>query len=121
MVKITLQDKVCLVEPQGPLTKDDFVAIASQVDPVIENEGKLEGLIIKTRDFPGWESFAGIVEHFRFVKNHHQVIKKVALATDAKVADLFPAIVAHFVKAEVKSFSFNEYEDALEWINKGGR
>ena len=116
MVKITLQNKSCLVEPQGPLTKEDFEVIASRVNPVVEKEGELEGLVIKTPDFPGWESFGDMVEHFRFVKNHHQVIKKVALVTDAKVADLFPAIVGHFVKAEVKSFAFDEYENALEWI-----
>ena len=116
MIKITLQKHFCLIEPQGRLTKEDFKTISSQVDPIIENEGKLDGLVIKTREFPGWETFSDIVEHFRFVKDHHQVIKKVALVTDAKVAELFPAVVGHFVKAEVKHFDFDEYEEAVEWI-----
>ncbi len=116
MIKITLVKDFCLVEPNGPLTKEDFAAIAAEVDPVIESNGELGGLIIKTKDFPGWESFSDVVEHFRFVKNHHQHINKVAFVTDAEVADIFPAMAGHFVKAEVKSFDFDNYEKAVEWI-----
>ena len=54
MIRITPQQNYCLIEPQGPLTKEDFVAIAKQVDPIIEARGKLGGLIIKTETFPGW-------------------------------------------------------------------
>ena len=116
MIKVTPQQTFCLVEPQGPLTKADFETIAAQVDPIIESDGSLDGLIIKTKDFPGWENFGDIVEHFRFVRKHHQVISKIALVTDAKISDLFPARVSHFVKAEVEHFAFDEYEKAVEWI-----
>ena len=115
-MNITLAGNYCLVEPKGPLTKEDFLAIADKVDPVIESNGELDGLIIKTKDFPGWKSFSDVVEHFRFVKNHHQKIKKVAFVTDATVADIFPAMAGHFVKAEVKSFGFDGLEKAVEWI-----
>ena len=115
-MNITLAGNYCLVEPQGPLTKADFLAIADKVDPVIESNGELDGLIIKTKDFPGWKSLSDVVEHFRFVKNHHQKIKKVAFVTDAKVADIFPAMAGHFVKAEVKSFAFDDLEKAVEWV-----
>ena len=117
MIKISVKENYCLVEPQGPLTAEDFAEIARQVDPVIEGEGELDGLIIKTREFPGWESFGDVVEHFRFVKSHHKHIEKVALVTDAKVAEFFPRIVSHFVKAQVKHFEYDEFDDAVEWIS----
>ncbi len=116
MIKITLKQNYCLIEPQGPLSKEDFAAIASQIDPVIESEGALDGLIIKTRDFPGWQGLGDIIEHFRFVKNHHRVIKNIALVTDAGVGERLPGIVGHFVEAEVKHFEFDNYEAAVEWI-----
>jgi stage II sporulation SpoAA-like protein len=116
MVSVTLVKNFCLVEPHGPLTKEDFIAIAAKADPVIESKGVLDGIVIKTRDFPGWESFSDVVEHFRFVKNHHQTIKKVAIVTDTKVADILPAVVNHFVKAEIKHFHFDDYEKAVEWV-----
>ena len=116
MINITQEQHYCVIEPQGPLSKEDFAEIASQIDPIIESEGQLDGLIIKTRAFPGWEDLGGVIEHFRFVKNHHQSVKKIAIVTDAKVGEIFPSIVSHFVNAEVKHFDFDEYEDAVDWI-----
>ena len=116
MIKITLKQNYCLIEPQGPLSKDDFLEIASQIDPIIESKGQLDGLIIKTREFPGWEGLGDVIEHFRFVKNHHRVIKKVALVTDAGVGEIFPSIVGHFVKAEVKHCKLDDNEAAVEWV-----
>ena len=116
MVKITVRHTSCLIEPEGPLTKADFEAIADQVDPIIASKRELDGLVIKTREFPGWESFGDVVAHFRFIRNHHEAIKKVALVTDARVADIFPALVNHFVKAEVKHFAFDDYDAAVAWI-----
>jgi len=116
MIKITLEHNYCIIEPQSPLTKDDFTVIASQIDPIIESEGQLAGLIIKTREFPGWEGLSDVIEHFRFVKNHHQVIKKIALVTDAKIGELVPSIVGHFVKAEVKHFDYDDYDSAVGWV-----
>ncbi len=116
MIKITPHHNYCLIEPQGPLTKQDFAAIARQVDPIIESQGQLDGLIIKTRTFPGWESLGDVIAHFRFVRNHHHAINKVALVTDAEVAEIFPSIVKHFVKAEVRHFDFDDYDEAVAWI-----
>ncbi len=41
---------------------------------------------------------------------------KVALVTDARVGEILPGIVGHFVEAEVKHFEFDNYEAAVEWI-----
>jgi len=117
MIKITPLTHYCVLEPQGPLRSDDFVAIARQIDPIIEREGQLDGLIIKTREFPGWEGLGDVIEHFRFIKDHHRSIKKVALVTDAKIAEVFPVIVDHFVKAEVKHFDFDDFDKAVAWID----
>jgi hypothetical protein len=116
MIKVTLQHSYCLIEPDGPLSRGDFESIAKQIDPVIEAGGQLDGLIIKTRSFPGWESLDGLIEHFRFVRNHHRAIRRVALVTDTPLANLLPAIVSHFVSAEVRQFDFDDDDDAIEWM-----
>jgi hypothetical protein len=116
MIKITLFSNYCLIEPQGPLTKDDFAAIANQIDPIIDNQGTFDGLIVKTREFPGWQGLGDVIAHFRFVKNHHRSIKKIALVTDAKIAEIFPVVVDHFVEAEVKHFDFDGFDEAVAWI-----
>jgi hypothetical protein len=120
MIKVTSQHDYCLIEPDGPLSRDDFDAIARHIDPVIEAGGQLDGLIIKTRSFPGWESLGGLIEHFRFIRNHHRAIHRIALVTDTPLANLMPAIVSHFVSAEVKQFDFDDYSEAVVWMQSTG-
>jgi hypothetical protein len=120
MIEVSLKHNFCLIEPQGPLLRADFETIAKQIDPVIEEGGQLDGLIIRTRVFPGWESLGDVIEHFRFVKNHHRAIDRIALVTDTPVARILPLIVSHFVSAEVRQFDFDDYDEAVVWMQSTG-
>lgn len=86
------------------------------VDLYIEANAGLNGLMIYTESFPGWEDFAALISHFRFVKDHHRKIKKVALVTDSKLASLAEHIAGHFVSAEIKHFNFSDKATALAWL-----
>ncbi len=116
VVSVNKEKNICIVEPLEALSKVDFEKISNSVEPQIEQQGKLNGLLIKTREFPGWDKLTDVIEHFRFIKEHHRVIEKVALVTDAKIADLLPLFVSHFIKAEIRHFQFDEYSDAIEWM-----
>jgi len=105
--------------PEGALSEQDFTRVAASVDPIIEQQGNLAGLIIHAKSFPGWDSFAGMLSHFRFVRDHHRHIKKLAVVSDSAVLAIFPQISDHFMRAELKHFHFNEYNDALTWIQAG--
>lgn len=107
---------ILTITPEGPLVKEDFEALANIVDPFIESAGKLNGLMIYTKSFPGWQDFAGFTSHIRFVKDHQQHIAKVAAVTDGRILSIMPGIADHFVKAEVKHFDYEEKEKALEWL-----
>lgn len=113
-----LRDRgILIVTPEGPLDKTDFEALAREVDPYIEAQGKLNGLLIAARLFPGWKDFAALLSHLRFVKNHHQKIKKVAAVTDSGFLSVMPHIVDHFVDAEVKYFAYRDKDCALDWLS----
>ena len=116
MIEISAHHDYWLIEPRGALSREDFATIAKQIDPVIESNGRLGGLIIKARTFPGWESFGGIIEHFLFVRDHHRVIDRIALVTDTPLAQIFPVIAGHFVNADVRQFDFDDYADAVAWM-----
>ena len=116
-MKVQVVDDYCIVQPEGPLTEGDFVRIAAAIDPVIVEDGELDGLIIHTKGFPGWESLGDMVTHFRFVRDHHAKIKKVALVTDAPIGELAPHIASHFVAAEVQHFGFDELDAAVDWVS----
>ena len=115
-VEIDKENKIAILEPQDALTQSDFVYAKSLIDPFIEQEGKLNGIIIYTKDFPGWNSFAGFLTHMEFIKEHHKKIKKLAFVTDSYVGDMAEKIGSHFVSAEVKNFDYDALREAKEWI-----
>lgn len=104
------------VTPSGPLSEADFSQLAGIVDPYIEKNGTIAGLLLRVERFPGWENFAGMVNHFKFVREHHTKIKKIAIVTDAPVGKLAENFVSHFVAATIKNFSAAQLDDARAWI-----
>ena len=115
-VKIDENNLIAILEPEGSLSASDFQSAAKAVDPLIEKSGQLNGIIIHTKYFPGWDSFSALVSHLRFVKNHHKMISRVALVTDSVIGNFAEVIVNHFVKADIHVFPYEEYEKASEWI-----
>ena len=115
-VEIDEVSGIAILEPSGPLSLNDFELAAKVIDPYIEKSGVLNGLIIHVENFPGWDSFAALSSHLRFVKDHHKKITRVAFSTDSTVADFAESISSHFVNAEVKVFSYKDVELAKEWV-----
>ena len=104
------------VQPKSAIENDDFVKLAKAVDPHIEATGGLAGLIIETPGFPGWRSLGAMVNQFRFVRDHHKHIKKVAVVTDAALGNLVEKLASHFVSAKIRHFAAGEIEAARRWI-----
>jgi hypothetical protein len=114
--KLLQTEGILLLTPDSPLEATDFENLAQEIDPYIEQNGKLHGLMIDAASFPGWKDFAGLVAHLRFVKNHHQKIQRVAVVSDSSFLSFAPKIASHFVQADVKHFSCSQREDALLWL-----
>ena len=104
-----------VVEIAEPLRVQDFDALALTADAWIEAHGDLQGIVLHTREFPGWENFDSLLRHAQFVHDHHRKVKRVALSADSKLASLVPRLGEHFVKAEVKGFAYDELESAIKW------
>ena len=115
-VEIDEVNGIAILQPDGPLLENDFKTAAKIIDPYIERTGRLNGLIIHTKSFPGWDSFAALLSHFRFVKEHHKKVSRVALATDSALGTFAEAVASHFVSAQIKLFSFQEFDQARNWI-----
>ena len=118
MLKVELNEAtgIAILKPDGALSEKDFIYASCVIDPYIEKAGKLNGLIISTRKFPGWESFGSLIKHFKFVKEHHKKLSHVAIVTDSVLGDFAEIIVTHFVSAEIKHFAFDELSKAQSWV-----
>jgi hypothetical protein len=110
---------VLIVQPKGALSADDFREVSRTVDPYIREKGKLTGLLIEAPSFPGWDSFGALIEHMKFVKDHHRKIDRVAAVTDSKILSIAPKIAEHFAHPEFKVFGSDEKARALAWLQTG--
>ena len=113
-----MQDAEAELEAQrdAALQKEDFAQLGRTVDPHIEKTGGLAGLILDVKAFPGWESLGAMAAHFKFVREHHKKVKKIAVVTDAKVGDLAEKLASHFVAATIKHFPAGQVQAAEKWI-----
>ncbi|WP_428356196.1 STAS/SEC14 domain-containing protein [Methyloprofundus sp.] len=107
---------IAILQPEGELSAADFASASQIIDPYIESAGKLKGIIIHVQSFPSWDSFAALISHFKFIKDHHKQVSHIALVTDSPVGGFAENIASHFVSAEIKSFAYNQLETAEQWI-----
>src|SRR5438045_7015722 len=109
-------DGILILRPQSSLEAADFEKLAQEIDPYIEANGKLHGLMLDAEAFPGWQNFAALIAHFKFVRDHHRKIEKVAVVSDSTFLSVAPKIATHFVQADLRHFTHQQRDAALAWL-----
>jgi len=118
--RLDAADSILYIKPTAALESNDFTQLATAIDPYIEKTGGLAGLIVEVDAFPGWESLGAMAAHFRFVRDHHKRVRKVAIVTDAALGNVAEKLATHFVAAQIKHFPGGESEAARQWILGSG-
>lgn len=113
--RVIPQAGVIVVDAHAPLEAHDFDSLAVTVDTWVEGHGVLEGLVIRVREFPGWENFGDLLRQVRFVRDQHLTVKRVALAIDEKLKVILPLVTQHFASAEIGSFEYDQLDRATAW------
>ena len=112
-----LRDKgIAVLTPEGKLEASDFERVGHVVDPFLEENGRLNGLLLQARSFPGWADFAALSTHMKFVRDHQRLVRRVAIVSDSPVLKVLPALAQHFVAAEIRNFGFDEKQQAMAWL-----
>jgi len=104
------------MRPRSALQRDDFAQLARTIDPYIEENGHLAGILVETPSFPGWDGLGAMAAHFRFVRDHQKHIGKVAVVTDAVLGNFAERLAPFFVSPAVRRFAAGEVEAARRWI-----
>ena len=110
------KEQLLIIEPVDAITEKDIAAITEQVDAYLSGENRLKGILVHTQKAPGWKSLGAMVKHLQFIDEHHRLINKVALVTDSILGKAAAQIGDHFLNAEVRQFSYDEYELAESWL-----
>jgi len=114
--KLLPAEGILVIQPEASLEAADFQRIAQEVDPYVEANGKLHGVMIDAKSFPGWKDFAALVAHLKFVKDHHRKIERIAAVSDSSFLSIAPKIASHFVQADVRHFAHSQMDEALHWL-----
>jgi len=114
--RLDTTNSILYLRPKSALTAVDFAQLATTVDPYIEAHGDLAGILIEVSAFPGWDSLGAMAAHFRFVRDHHKHIRKVAIVTDAALGTVAEKLASQFVSATIRHFQAGQTEAAQRWI-----
>ncbi len=118
--EVLRDEGILIIRPRDSLEASDFQRIAAEIDPYIEANGRLRGIMIEAQSFPGWKDFAALFAHLSFVRDHHRRIERIAAVSDGDFLAIAPKIASHFVQAEIAHFAYSQREEALTWL-RGGR
>jgi hypothetical protein len=108
---------ILTLTPSGELSATDFKQLTDVVDEYNLMSGPLQGLMILTEHFPGWDSFGALFQHLKFIREHRDRVKKVAAVSDSGILTVMPHIIDHFIQAEVRHFAYADKEQALQWLS----
>jgi len=109
------ENAVLAVHPKGPVDNSDFEQVGALVDPVIERNGRLEGLMVDARGFAGWDDTRALLAHLRFVNAHIDRVARIAVVGDQWWLRAAPAMEP-FHGTPVRVFAAAEEEAAKAWL-----
>lgn len=119
MLKVSIHEDsgIALLEPRGGLSRADVDAAGSEINSYLNTQSRLDGLIIHTESFPGWQSFAAFCSYLLFNGDHHKKIKKIAIVTDSSTGTLGDSLASHFIRSRIRYFPYSSLGDALIWTS----
>ena len=98
------------------VSEADVLLLVPKVDDYLAHHKRLAGVMLISRDWVGWESFAALRATLTFLRDHHQKISLMALVTDSLLADHIPIFAARFVNTTIRHFPYNEEANAKIWL-----
>lgn len=116
----TTHPGIVILRPEGALSEKDFAELAKTIDTHINETDRVPNLVIRVDKLPHWESLGALSRHLDFVKVHGKIVQKVAVVGDSPLLKLAPEVADHFVKAKVRRFPANKFEDAKAWTLAAG-
>jgi hypothetical protein len=111
-------DTLVVLTPEGALTEEDFDRLNEAVDAHINAHDEVPNILVHPRGIPHWASLGAIHKHLHFVKEHHRLVKKLAVVGDIGLLAVLPPLVDHFVGAKLRHFPEEKFAAARQWLEE---
>jgi hypothetical protein len=110
--------RVLFIEPQRELRTEDFDALRKSIEDFTRSTNtELNGIVIHARERPHWANLASFLQHVRFVLNAQSKVRRVAIAANGNLVAIIPPIVDRLLHPEIRAFSFDEVDRAIDWAS----
>jgi hypothetical protein len=106
---------IVTLTPRGALSANDFSRLKAVIDQHINETDTIPNIVIHVGKLPHWDSFDALSKHILFVRNHHQLVRKVAIVGDGFAVSTLPFLMDHFVAAKIRHFSEARMVEARDW------
>ena len=109
---------ILVLEPVADkaLSEDDFEAVGKTIANYLADHDRLRGILIHSRQFPGWQSIGALFAHLKFVNAVHDKISKIALVTNSPMGTFADRVLDPLMLAKVRKFDYDESDDAMRWL-----
>lgn len=114
-IEVHAEDNIFVIAPDAAISSDDIANLNRKVSDYINVNDRVPDLVIRAENFPAWKDFDAISNHIAFVKNHHRLVKKVAIVSDSSLVWLVRPFVNLFVGARVRHFPAGQFDSAYAW------
>ncbi len=120
MLNTTIDEtnNLILVAPKDAVSAADFESLGETLNTYINTHDRAPGLLINAEGLPHWEDAAALMAHLKVVREHQNVIPKVALVSDSALLTVMPALVDTFVDAKIRHFNAEDLEKAKIWVTR---
>lgn len=115
---ITIDDSdpaFLLIRPHGALSEADVTQVGQAIDDRINAADRVPNLVVQLDRVPHWDSLSAMSRHFQLVREHHKLIRRIAVVGDGALIALAPEIANLVVEATVRRFPEAKLEDAKAW------
>lgn len=109
---------VVAVTPEGALTEGDFDHLAQVIDEYINTHDVVPNLLVHPRGIPRWSGIKAMQKHLHFVREHHKLVRKIAIVGDIGLLTVLPPLIDHFVGAKIRHFPEEKIEAARAWVQE---
>lgn len=105
-----------IVAPET-LHAEDFLAVAPQVDAIINDFGEIR-VLIDASHLEGWDSLTTLEKNAEFIKAHQKKVARIAVIARRDWQHWLVGAVKVFLDPEVKVFDPGHEDEAARWIGK---
>ena len=111
-------DKTLVVKVAGTLTGEDYEKhFIPAMEQRLAHHKKINVLILFDTDFNGWEAQAAW-DDMVFGIQHRNDFEKMAVVADQQWIQWATQVGAYFMDGQIKTFSQDQFSDALNWIKE---